>query len=105
MNSSGHSHSLEDFEINTRNNDTLESLINKNLLIIKGKPSLISQKSPIPVVLFYTLFPCFHFHGFHICPNFHQFSIYFHICLGFHFYPMNFPCIIEEWDKKGFETE
>ena len=47
-----HNGSLEDFKIISKNNNSLDLLIYESLLILKVRPSLNSQKSSIPLVLF-----------------------------------------------------
>ena len=61
INSLDHSGSLEDFKIVSKNNNPLDLLIYESLLILKDRPSLNTQQSSIPLVLFlsssFSLFP------------------------------------------------
>ena len=52
INSSGHVGSLDDFKIISRNSNPLDLLIYESLLILKDRPTLNSQQSSIPLVLF-----------------------------------------------------
>ena len=49
---SGHDASLENFEIISRTENSFELLIHESLLVLRDRPMLNSQLSPIPLVLF-----------------------------------------------------
>ena len=52
INPSGHAASLEDFLVLDRANNDFDLLIHESLLILRDRPSLNSQQSSIPLVLF-----------------------------------------------------
>ena len=52
INQSGHAASLEDFSVLDRANNDFDLLIHESLLILRDRPSLNSQQSSIPLVLF-----------------------------------------------------
>ena len=55
INQSGHAASLEDFLVLDIANNDFDLLIHESLLILHDRPSLNSQQSSIPLVLFYAL--------------------------------------------------
>ena len=52
ISSSDHTGSLEDLKIISKNNNPLDLLIYESILLLKDRPSLNSQQSSIPLVLF-----------------------------------------------------
>ena len=52
INQSGHAVSLEDFLVLDRANNDFDLLFHESLLILRDRPSLNSQQSSIPLVLF-----------------------------------------------------
>ena len=85
---SGHNGSLEDFDIFSKTENSFDRLIHESFSILRNHPSLNSQQSSIPLVLFWFFSPFFYLH-FLVLPV--SPMVYLSFCPQLHIYKAVLP--------------